>query len=377
MRMIYKNNKEETMKVAIVTINEEKANYGNRLQNYATVKIMHKLGAATVDTLCIEKTKKSIQKMKAREMLQRFSGYRLPGDKQFWKFYAAKNIRFEKFSQKYTPYRFIDTVDKLKNDYDFFVVGSDQVWNPNWFNNHKLKKELYLLTFAEPQQKVCMAPSFGVSQLSDEWKVVFSEALRSFPYLSVREQSGAELIYDLTGREAKVVIDPTLMLSKDEWMSIEKKPKNIDTTKKYVLTYFLGKRTEKQDLYIKQMSMKFGLKVYDLLDISNRALFIADPREFIYLIHHAEIVLTDSFHACVFSFIFDKPFQAFRREGAGNMLFSRISNLLNTFALTDKESTYSLEKSIFNHNYDIGKKVLATEQKSSEAFLRDSMGLLR
>ena len=104
------------------------------------------------------------------------------------------------FVQKYIPTRKIGgEYENLGLDYDYFCIGSDQVWNPEWYDD--LKKEIYLLTFSRPEQKVCMAPSFGVEHLVAEWQEWFGKQLKSFPYLAVREKSGAKIIEDSLERK--------------------------------------------------------------------------------------------------------------------------------------------------------------------------------
>ena len=97
---------------------------------------------------------------------------------------------------------------------------------------YPLRKDAFLLNFFDAKQKVCFAPSFGVSEIGDEWKLLFAEKLKEIPYLSVREEAGAEIIKQLTGKSAEVLIDPTLMLDANEWRKIEKKPRYLQSKKK-------------------------------------------------------------------------------------------------------------------------------------------------
>ena len=98
------------------------------------------------------------------------------------------------------------------------------------------------------------------------------------------------------------------MLDAKDWLQIAKKPKNIDFTKSYILTYFLGGRTKKIEEDLNKYSKKENMNVYHLLDKEQEELFVADPSEFIYLVSKAKMIMTDSFHACVFSLLFNKAF---------------------------------------------------------------------
>lgn len=362
------------MKVAIITINELTPNYGNRLQNYASKTIFEQLGA-DVTTICFDKSPRSVYILKTKEFLQKIFFYKLPGNLDYWKYDARKILVFEDFTKRYIPQQYITSCEHLAEKYDYFAVGSDQVWNPNWYESNPLKKDLYLLTFARPEQKICMAPSFGIDELPDAWNDYFKKQLPTFPNLLVREKSGADLIYKLIGQHAEVVIDPTLLLTAEDWLKIAQKPQNIDCNKRYILTYFLGGRSETQDQYIQELAEKHNLAVYNLLDKSNRELFVVDPSEFVYLVAHAELVLTDSFHACVFAFLFNKPFQVFARGGTQTKMFSRIENLLEMFSLERKYVGSGLKNELFECDYEVAFEKLELERLKARTFLNRSLGV--
>ena len=143
---------------------------------------------------------------------------------------------------------------------DFFVVGSDQVWNPEWYEDCKIKKEMYLLTFADDSKKICFSPSFSVEKLPSKWEEWFRVNLNKFPRLSVREDTGAKIIENLTGRKAEVLIDPTLMLSKEEWKKLS--ADNKITEKDYILTYFWVVEMKKDRRRFKKIFERIGYKRY-------------------------------------------------------------------------------------------------------------------
>lgn len=178
----------------------------------------------------------------------------------------------------------------LSEQFDYFIAGSDQIWNPYY----DFVGTTELLEFARPEQRISYAASFGVNEISDEKKEVYAKNLSQFKALSVREKRGAEIIKELTDREAKVVLDPTMLLTIEQWSKVEKKSKFIPK-KKYGLVYSLGeKNTDFENainLYGKEM------KIFDIRTLQKNGREIpVGPAEFLYLIHHAEIILTDSFH---------------------------------------------------------------------------------
>ena len=99
----------------------------------------------------------------------------------------------------------------------------------------------------------------------------------------------------------------------------------------------------------------------------------AGPREFLYLIDHADLVLTDSFHACVFSFIFGKPFRVYPREGKETNMLSRINTLLKTFSLERKFSESGLKNDWLEHDYSAGYEALKTEREKAKQYLKSSI----
>lgn len=356
------------MKIGIVTINDPNPNYGNRLQNYAVDRVLKNLGADTT-TLYVENQHSLSQWLK--HFIHIITFYKFKKNAEFYHLVITKKNKFLKFNDAHIRCRHIKSFSSLKSQYDFFVIGSDQVWNPSWFDDKK--KEAYLLTFADPEQKICFSPSFGIDELPPKWEPHFKNSLMSFNTLSVREEAGAEIIYKLTKKQAQVLIDPTLMLSKDEWLNISSKPLNISFDKKYIFTYFIGEKSEYADSYINKIAASNNMNIYNLLDPAFPELFICDPSEFIYLISNASLVFTDSFHACVFSFIFTKPFCVFERQGNTKNMMSRINTLLKTFDLERK--LYNEDMDIFENDYSKGYHILAEEQNKVLKYLKDSLNI--
>lgn len=359
-------------RIGVITIFDRNGNFGNKLQNYAVVKTYEKIGYKC-ETIVLENRISFPEIIKSylhcivrffynrKPIVHPYSVKRL---KSYQRFDGYLNLNFDYLEGK-----------DISGKFDFFSVGSDQVWNPSFYSYDIKRKDVYLLTFADSSKKICFSPSFGIETLPKEWKEWFAQQLNTFQYLSVREQSGANIIKELTGRNASVLIDPTMMVDAEEWKKLSRIPEKVDCSRQYILTYFLGdcELSEHQD--VTKISIQYDMKVYNLLDVYQPLLYTIGPEEFLYLISHACLIATDSFHACVFSFLFNKPFIVYDRKGKNNNMNSRISNFLSTFHLERKYANSGLENDIWEHDYTEGYKQLVIEREKVIKFLRESLGV--
>lgn len=355
-------------KVTIVTIYDPRPNYGNRLQNYAMQEILRDKGFE-VTSLSWESELFDSLKQRIKIIINLLTRYKLTKHREYWRSLPLKCASFKKFNKKYIATTKIKCLDDINiEETDYFVVGSDQVWNAEWYGHDVIKKNIYLLTFADSKQKIAIAPSFGCDDLPEEWKEWFANGLSNFSFLSVREDAGCKIIKSLTGQDVPVIIDPTLMLETQKWRQLERKAAGIDSKCEYIFAYFLGEVSEEQQTYINGLSGAHKCKVYSIMDTSNKALYASDPAQFLYLIDHAKIVLTDSFHACVFSFLFDKPFVVFRRNGVDTM-FSRIETFLKMFHLETRSFNVNMGFDVLTHDYSEGYSALLKERNKENEFL--------
>lgn len=359
--------------VGIVTICDPNPNYGNRLQNYAVQTVLNKLGFETV-TYDFEHERTNI-KENVKYVLNLLTGFHLYRNKQYWTSEYPKKIQFYRFNKKYIKIKKISSISQI-TDKDYYVLGSDQVWNPTWYKYNDMKKDMFLLSFAASGKKVCFAPSFGIDHLPEEWKMWFQKYLNDIPFISVREEAGAEIVKELTNKEAEVIIDPTMMLDDVDWRKIEKCPKKADCSQPYILTYFLGGFSNKAKKDIEDYTTKYGLKLYDIMDKDNLGLYALGPDEFVYMIERASLVLTDSFHACVFSFLFNRPFVVYDRVGTEKGMTSRIDTLLSKLDLQRKYVGCMVENNLFECDFAEGHRRLKKERQKAEAFLRKSLHII-
>ncbi|WP_196594229.1 polysaccharide pyruvyl transferase family protein [Pectinatus sottacetonis] len=251
---------------------------------------------------------------------------------------------------------------KFNREYDYFIVGSDQVWNPNWY------PDINYFKYISKSKCIAYAASFGVYSVPKKLNKVFSVALEHMNYISVRETAGANIVKTLINREVPVVIDPTLLLSKNEWLGIAKRP-NWYNGQKYILAFFLGDITSEKKKIIDVLALNKESKViYPMKDFNDDWAKVG-PAEFLYLIANSELVLTDSFHGTVFSIIMNRPFWVFDRIQNGlNNMNSRLDTLLNLFNFEnrhinisndiDYEDIYNIDFSNVNNILDKEKKVV-------------------
>lgn len=237
-------------RASIVTLNGY-FNYGNRLQNYALQEALKKYNL-DVDTLRITRTP---QKETLKPILRNIRDNIKDSSK--YKLEKERNKIFSEFSNKYIneqnkEYFLNDDLSFMNAQVDYFVAGSDQVWNPN-MNKHSSK---YFLEFADKEKSIAYAPSFGIGELSLEVAKKYSKWIDGINYLSVREDEGAQLIEQLTGRKAEVLVDPTMLLTREEWLKIAKPARNKPKKNSYSLiswVEFLSNIKKKFIIYLKNI----------------------------------------------------------------------------------------------------------------------------
>lgn len=355
------------MKIGLITLVDH-YNYGNRLQCYASQYILQQNDCEVTCFYTEKAAHLYLVYVLTFLFTTVFSAFSIIKNK------FKKLLKFKSFDKEYFNMSYSLVKGNLDfNDYDYFVVGSDQVWNPNWYRG--IKAEAFLLAFAEKEQKVCMSPSFGISELPEEWKPHFKKYLNDFTYLSVREKEGAKIIRELTGREAEVVIDPTLMLDAEEWRKIEKRSQARKEGKKYILKYFLATQSQENVDFINKVAHKNDCQILELMEPNQPDVFVSGPSEFIDLIDHAELICTDSYHACIFSILFNKPFLVFDRSSVRVKMNSRISTLLSTLDLERKLPGRVGNKDIFEHDYTHSYEILEKERDKARNFLKKSLNI--
>lgn len=268
------------------------------------------------------------------------------------------------------------------NQYDILICGSDQIWNPNWYHPY------YYADFPEIRpKKISYAPSIGIQDIPDSLKALMKKSLKSFSYITVREERAAQLLEPLIGYFPEKVIDPTMLLSGQQWielLGIDNKSsyngkKNDNNEFQYVLCYFLSdnrkywnaakKFAKMHNLPIKIIPQG-GLSFFEKGDICAEA----GVKEFLEFILNATYVLTDSFHGTIFSLLMEKEVYIFERFQEDNYFSqnSRIKELVKQFGIEEHFLPYGTssitEKEYIDYT-NIKKHLYLLQTNSNEILL--------
>lgn len=230
-------------------------------------------------------------------------------------------------------------LSKQASEMDAVVVGSDQLWRPS-----NIVGCFFTLEFVPDNiKKIAFSTSFGVPELPSNLHKHAKKFLSRIEHISVRENSGAEIVRKECGREATVVCDPTMMLTAEEWMHIQDEKPFAEG--KYILMYLMGDNPEQRE-FVKKLSKSTGCRIIGLLhgatyisydeNVADEKPYNVGPSEFVNLIRNAEYVCTDSFHCCVFSILNSTKFFTFRRWPDGSK-FSANDRLYTLLQFTGLE----------------------------------------
>ncbi len=289
---------------------------------------------------------------------------------------AIRLNKMKEFENRYIKVRFdLPYLEDIADDYDFFIVGSDQVWNPYGLG----RDPKYFLNFVPREKRISYAASISVPAIPEELKEFFKRGISGFDYVSVREEKSVEIIKELTGQDALLVLDPVMLLTPKEWLEIAQKPSwfNEKYQRGYILTYYLRNNPPK---FIQETAKKLNLPVINLLDWDNYWHYITSPEEFVYLFSKASLIFTNSFHGLVFSILFKRPFMNFESENDPEAIkfTTRIPGLLKMFGLEDRiitsEKNCTTEE-LFEIDYSTLDKVLPQERRKSFEFLSNALGV--
>lgn len=219
------------------------------------------------------------------------------------------------------------TLKGLAKKYQYLVFGSDQIWAPNVFN------PVYMGDFAEGLnvRLVSYAASIGLNDIPETLRPVYSRLLSRFSAIAVREEMGKQLLEEQCGISAEVVLDPTLLLNKEEYRQLQRPVQSIEEP--YVFCYFLNKDHQYRER-VEKYAQKHGYKVYGFSLCEQdkewmELLPATGPEEFLWLVNHAHTIFTDSYHGTIFSIKFHKDFWTFERFASSDPVCqnSRIQQL--------------------------------------------------
>lgn len=377
-------------KIGLVSVHNP--NYGSMLQTYALHTYLKSIG---VDNEIILYTKKKDWRqfvrlfniplviMKGRVVYRDI--YCKLFHKEIAKQLGIRIAKFEEFKKRYFDFsrNHVGWNDLLttNRDYDTFIIGSDQVWNPinigtNFFN---------LLFTDEDKFRISYASSFGVSVIPSSQVKKTQRYLDRIQCLSTREKAGVDIIKRLTGRDAELVCDPTLLIDKEYWDKLKGEQRFIK--EKYIFCYFLGNNPSQRE-FANKIKQQTGYKLVALQHLDELILsdigfadikpFNVGPAEFVNLIANAEYVLTDSFHGTIFSLLYRKQFFTFSRfeSTAKVSTNSRIVSLLDLVEASHRyiKATASVQECLNSSvDFNVAHQNIASLRDDSRKFLSNSI----
>lgn len=357
-------------KIGILTYHRAYS-YGAKLQAYALVKYMNSIGfrAEDIDYGNIGEEKlrkigfKNLKDLIVTTLCYICSTYsepiRIRRFNDFLKMIPHSSIRYNK-----------KNIVNANSEYDYFITGSDQVWNPK-YNEGDFT---YLLDFVKDnKKKFSYAASFGTTVFSNEILNKYYPLLVSFHKILVRESTGQDLLEKQMGLNSEIVLDPTFLIPCNHWKTIAHYPfkKHI----KYILSFQIIQRDPIYDRMLEHLHRLLGYEVIELKDSFRykpwrwRTYTQAGPLEFLGLIKNAEIVVTNSFHATVFSILFNRPFFCLKNSFGFNSrmidltksvgLQSRMFDSSTSFPLVDEiEIDYKTVDGILQNKISETKKII-------------------
>lgn len=347
-----RENVEGLNSVKIAQITAYRISYGSALQAFATQIAFKKCGML-LELFCYEPDGRDNLKRRILKCVRHPSTF-IDKGREYWSDFIHKgymdikrrrNKDFSSFIQRnIVSTEVINTKeqrDKRICNYKTVLSGSDQTWNPINFG-----EKYFTCEFVPDSIKlISYASSFGTEKIpNNQWEGT-KRYLQRFSKISLRETSGRDIVERLTGQAFPVVLDPTLLLQRDEWNRLAFKVRQVNS--KYIFMYFLSAQKEfrKQVVDLKQ---KTNLQIatvphvsrYVQADIDYSDILIEEsaPDQWVELIRDAEYICTDSYHGMVFSIIFKKQFLVMKRfrDGSKVSANTRIYEVLNKLGLMDR-----------------------------------------
>lgn len=353
-------------------------NFGTCLQAFSLQQLINKMGYSSeiiryyrqTRTLQSESRWKKLFRYAPSKVLYYFANRALIEQKKA-AFSAFRRDRMV-FSED-TYYRDSD-LSNLSGHYDALVCGSDMIWSEDFSADWSY---LYL-SFADKNKSISYAPSFGKNSLTEDNVRVCRPYINGIGALSCREEAGVDLIKRVFGLEAEHVIDPTLLLTQDEWRkAIDNDDRMVND--RYCLVYcFLGTQRGREKIF-QQIEKREGLKLVFLSGADGhyskyKYKGSVGPMEFVRMYRDAEFVVTDTFHGLLFALIFNKPFVVLAKEPFG-VSADRQKSTLSTLGLQDRYISYDkiIDQRLLSLDYSIVNNQIEEMRKTSLGYLRQSL----
>ncbi len=370
-------------------------NYGSMLQSFATQKVLDRYGVK-YELLAYKKKLTPLFAIKSLpRLLNRIIWQDKLNEKRKQKFLkkhpelnkgveertqAFDQFRENNFSAPIKTYYGYDELQRQSNNYSAFLAGSDQLWSPSG-----LPTNFYNLMFTyDDAVRISYASSFGVKKIPWYQRRRTKNYLNRIQFISCREESGSEIVKDLTNRDVPVVADPTILFNGDEWEQML--PSKRVQEGKYIFSYILGTEKKYRDEVLK-LSKEKGLPIVSIhqyvdadLGFGDVEITDASPTEFVDLIRNAEYVCTDSFHGSVFSILCHRKLVIFNRysDASSSSKNTRIDNLCGKLGISDRRFSGDIIKDASGEiNYTSIDKKLETMRQESRDYLEKAFDSVR
>ena len=363
------------MKIGILTF-PNMTSYGCTLQMYALYRAVEQAGA---DAEIVHYQNPYMKAQRHTSAIQKRSGMagklRLMATKVL---HARQIIGFRCFERRMVKYPTRVVGDKASlqaatTHYSGVICGSDQVWNPN-ITGGDLS---YFLDFCGPNTKrIAYAPSFGISEFPVDFQNKITPELKNFECLSVREADGARLVTSLTGQEVKTVLDPTFLIAAEDWAHIEKT--HPLAKGKYVL-YFSVRKSPELLSFSRELAKKRNatlvvaegnfLRILRNKDPKVKYALDLSPAEWLNLVHHADCVVTNSFHGAAFAIHYQKDFYL----DFSSKTNVRLEQLMNICGLDHRVVGAECAPWDEHIDYEVVEARLTPERMESLAYLKQSI----
>lgn len=344
-------------------------NYGSALQAWALQTSVEKLDGYSCDQLNFyyEEDMKSNYDIRWKAgfvvlLLDLFTWFKNQKRKKAYLSFHKEFLHFTKQTKDWHD------LSKIAFPYKYLIAGSDQIWNPCIVHT-----DAYFLPFANDEQiRISYAPSISIDRIPTDKEELFGKHLTHFKNISIREINCVEQLKKITGKDIECVLDPTMLLEPIDYEKLMQGYK-IELPKNYIFVYCLHLSDLKTlVLTAKKIARKRNLKIvyfnkFDL-PLGGKNIFKYDPRAFIYCIKNAKIVLSNSFHACVFSILYQKQFACLPVGGSE----SRLTTLFSKLKIEDR-FIQKVDDEIPEIDYTVVNQHLSEHRKKSWDYLMNSL----
>lgn len=357
-------------KAAIATYHKS-WNYGACLQAYASLRVFENIGFDAVLVNYVnadERPKTAVDHLMSGNVKNAVSA-------------AIKNTLFgcrrnamKAFDSFHRSLRRTPSVscaeDLVGLSVDILVAGSDQIWNPEISGG--MLDPVFLLDTVGSAKKISFASSAGSHRFTVQEQDELKRSLDGYSAVSVREDFLGDQIEEFTGARPFKCLDPTLMLTSEQWSFEEKRPRDVEEGEKYILAFTLKSNDGEGAGFWGCLSKDTGLPVWRLTNNSyrekgvDRQLLGMTPQEFLWLVHHASFIITDSFHGTAFSINYSTPFVTLPSKSGNN---ARMLDLLACCGLVDRFIDDSVYREMGNCDFGRASEYLAAKRSECLAWL--------